>query len=112
MVSASFQLTNEIPLISKQRINYCAPSVLVITDSSSCGCAPSVLDRSIAYFNIAVLNLCSTARPHALTHPEVRKWGSVGPWFSKNGAHITKYRFNDICYDAVKSKIKRGSMTS
>ena len=26
-----------------------------------------------------------------------KKGSSVGPWFSKNGVHITKYRFDDIC---------------
>ena len=36
------------------------PSVLVITDSSSSGCAQSVLDHLTACFNIAVLDLCST----------------------------------------------------
>ena len=29
-------------------------------------------------------------------HPKFQKAGSMRPWFSKNGAHITKHGFNDI----------------
>ena len=33
----------------------------------------------------------------AVIHPEFQKWGSMGPWFSKNGAHIRKCGFDDFC---------------
>ena len=39
-----------------KRINYCAPSVLVITGSSLSGCARSVLNHLTACFNTAVLD--------------------------------------------------------
>ena len=32
----------------------------------------------------------------AVMHPEFHKWGSVGPWLSKNGAHVTKCGFDDF----------------
>ena len=32
----------------------------------------------------------------AVMHPEFQRWGSVGPWFSKIGAHIAKYEFDEI----------------
>ena len=32
----------------------------------------------------------------AVIHDEFLKWGSVGPWLSKNGAHITNYGVSDF----------------
>ena len=34
--------------------------------------------------------------PDTVMHPEFQKWGSVGPWFSKNGAHVTNCGFDDF----------------
>ena len=30
-------------------------------------------------------------------YPEFQKWGSVGPCYLKNGAHITQIGFDDMC---------------
>ena len=38
-------------------------------------------------------------------HPEFQKWGLMGPWFSKNGAHATKCAFESICH--LLNKINR-----
>ena len=35
---------------------------------------------------------------YSVMHPKFQKGGSVDPWFSKSGAHITKYRYDDTCH--------------
>ena len=68
---------------------------------------------AMSYFFLPVLLLDTLVLIHpkyfssiAVIHDEFLKWDLVGPWLSKNGAHITNYGVSDfVSYHFVKSRI-------